>query len=344
MKTAEIRKYLSDKKLDAIVLFNKTPNFDYFVEEDLDHGIMFITKKENVLFVSPLNSPKIKGFKVVHWKKFKEDFKKFVKQRKIRVAGTDYNTLTLPKKKFISKFFKTKDASDFLIDLRVCKSKDEISKIRNACRITDRIFQDILADFKFKREEEVSTFIKIRALELGAEMAFEPIVASGSNATIPHHDSKSKLKKGFLVLDFGARFEGYCSDMTRTIYLGKPTKKEEELYEKILKIQESCIEKTKIGLNSGKLFDHSVNLFGKDAKYFTHGLGHGFGVEIHEKPSLSLKSKDALEKECVLTIEPGYYNRASGIGIRIEDDIYLGAKKEVLTKSPKELIIIDFKD
>ena len=87
------------------------------------------------------------------------------------------------------------------------------------------------------------------------------------------------------------------------------------------------------------LYNYSLKLFGKDAKYFVHGLGHGIGVEIHEKPSLG-KSKDKLLKGSIFTVEPGYYNPKNGIGIRIEDDVYLENKKEILTKSPKKLICL----
>jgi Xaa-Pro aminopeptidase len=146
--------------------------------------------------------------------------------------------------------------------------------------------------------------------------------------------------KGFLILDFGIKYKSYLSDMTRTLYLGKPSAKEIELYNKVLKVQEACIDKAKIGLNAGKLYNYSIKLFGKDAKYFIHGLGHGVGVEIHERPSLGLKSQDTFVKGCVFTIEPGYYNQETGIGIRIEDTIFLGEKKEVLTKSAKKLVCI----
>jgi Xaa-Pro aminopeptidase len=129
--------------------------------------------------------------------------------------------------------------------------------------------------------------------------------------------------------------------MTRTLYLGKPGEKEKALYNKILSIQEACIDKAKLNLNAERLYNYSLKLFGQDKKYFVHGLGHGVGVEIHEKPNLGLKSKDILTKNTIFTIEPGYYNQKTGIGIRIEDDVLLGKKKEVLTKSTKKLICIN---
>jgi Xaa-Pro aminopeptidase len=342
MKLTEVKKYLAKEKLDTIVLFNKSPSFDYFLGEDLEHGIMFLTRKAAFLFISPLHEPRIPGFKVVKWEKFKLELEAFIKKNRIKNIGTDYRSLFVMQKRFLNKYFKVKDASKFLTDIRQSKSQEEISRIKKACKITDNIFKSILANFsKFKTEDDIKKFIKIKALEADADISFEPIVASGKNAVVAHHNKASKLNKGFMVLDFGVKYKGYMSDMTRTLYLGKPTEKEIMLYNKVLDIQKKCIDKARLNLNAGKLYNYSIKLFGKDAKYFVHGLGHGIGVEIHEKPNLSLKSKDALVKNTVFTIEPGYYNQKTGIGIRIEDDVLLlGRKKEILNKSTKKLICI----
>ncbi len=343
MRLLQVKNYLQAKKLDAIVLFNKDPNFKYFVGSDFEHGIMLITKKNNLLFLSQLYRPRIKDFRVVQWKDFKKDFKAFIKKQKIKRVGIDNQNLLVRQKNFLRNHFKTRDASKFLEDLRQNKTKEEINRIKKACRITDKIFKSIINNFKFKTEADIVKYIKIKALELGAEIAFEPIIANAKNAVVAHHKPSSKLRKGFLIIDFGIKYKGYMSDMTRTIYVGKPSKKEIEIYEKIKMIQEKCIDKVKIGLRAEKLYDYSLKLFDKDKKYFVHGLGHGFGVEIHEKLSLDLKSKDVLTKGSVFTIEPGYYNKKIGMGIRIEDDIYLGNNKEVLTKSTKKLICVKLK-
>jgi Xaa-Pro aminopeptidase len=343
MKLPEVRNYLKKEKLDAIVLFNKSPSFNYFFGEDFEHGVMVLTTKNNYLLLSPLYSPKVKGFKVVQWKKFNDDFKTFARKNRITKVGADYNSLMVRQKSFLSKHFRVRDASKFLAELRQSKTKEEIARIRKACRITDNIFKKIVANFKkFNTEADITSFIKMEALKAGCDISFEPIAASGKNAVIAHHNNPSKLNKGFLVLDFGVKYKGYMSDMTRTIYLGKPTEKELALYNKVLDIQEKCIAKAKIDLNAERLYKYSIRLFGEDAKYFNHGLGHGIGVEIHEKPSFGLKSKDVLTKNAIFTIEPGYYNQKTGIGIRLEDDVLLlaGNKKEILTKSTKKLICI----
>src|SRR4030042_657656 len=343
MKLPEVRKYLKKEKLDAIVLFKRTPSFRYFVQGDYENGLIFLTRKATYLFVSLLYAPRFPGFKTVQWKNFKKEFEAFIKKNKIKRVGSDYSNLYVRQKAFLRKHFGVKDASKFLEELRQTKVKEEVSRIRKACRITDSIFKGIITNFRFRTEADVVKFMKIKALEAGAELSFEPIVANAANAIVAHHEAKSRLKKGFLILDFGVKYKGYLSDMTRTLYLGKPSAKENKIYDKILKIEEACIAKAKTELKASALYKYSIKLFGRDAKYFVHGLGHGIGVEIHEKPSLGLKSKDVLQKGSVFTIEPGYYNKKTGIGIRIEDDVYLGDKKEVLTRSTKKLICINSK-
>ena len=342
MKLSEVKKHLKKEKIDAIVLFNKSPSFNYFFGGDFEHGMMFLTRKAAFLFISVLHEPRVPGFKVIVWEKFKPELESFIKKNRIKKVGVDNNSLLVRQKSFLRKYFKLIDASKLLAELRQSKTEEEIARTRKACKITDDIFSKIIANFKnFKTEGDILRFIKIKALEAGAEISFEPIVASGKNAVVAHHNPNSKLGKGFLIIDMGVKYKGYMSDMTRTLYLGKPSQKEVELYNKVLGIQRACIEKANINLSAERLYKYSLKLFGKDAKYFVHGLGHGIGIEIHEKPSFGLKSKDFLTKGSIFTIEPGYYNQKTGIGIRIEDDILLlGNKKEVLTKSTKKLICL----
>lgn len=340
MRLSEVKNHLQAKKLDAIVLFNKDSNFKYFVQGDYEHGIMFLTKKGNYLFLSPLYAPRFTGFRVVQWKEFTKDFKAFIRKHRVKRVGVDNPELLVRQKNFLRKHFRTRDVSRFLENLRESKTQEEVARIRRACRLGDSIFKKIITSFKFKTETDIVKFMKIEALKSGAELSFEPVVANASNAVVAHHEPNSRLKKGFLILDFGIKYKGYLSDMTRTIYIGKPSKKEVEAYEKVRGIQEKCIEKAGVGMGAEKLYDYSLKLFGKDKKYFVHGLGHGIGVRIHEKPSLAAKSRDRLAKGSVFTIEPGYYNPRTRIGIRIEDDVYLGNKKEVLTKSTKSLVCV----
>ena len=133
-------------------------------------------------------------------------------------------------------------------------------------------------------------------------------------------------------MDLGVKHKNYCSDITRTVYLGKPSKKEKDDYNKVLKLQEELIKSKE--LDAKKLDSKARKILGKD---FIHGLGHGIGIEIHEKPLLTQKTKDKLKNNMVFTIEPGLYKKQ---GIRIEDDILIKNNKKIqLTKTRKNLII-----
>ena len=168
-------------------------------------------------------------------------------------------------------------------------------------------------------------------------MAFKTIVASGKNSSFPHHTTKNKkLQRGFCIIDYGVRYKGYCSDTTRTVYLGKPSKKEVEIYNKVLQVQKDAIFMLEPGKTCGEI-DASVRKVLGDR--FTHGLGHGVGIEIHEMPSFQPDSKHVLENNMVFTIEPGVYYE-SIYGIRIEDTVLLKGKAVCLTKAPKGLLRI----
>jgi len=174
----------------------------------------------------------------------------------------------------------------------------------------------------------------------GYELAFNPVVASGKNAAVPHHAPENiKLKKGFCVIDFGIKYKGYCSDATRTIYIGRPKEKEIRLYNFLLRMQKDAIKNAKIGKKCSDLYNKVNEDLKEYKKYFTHGLGHGIGIDVHELPNLTEKSKDILKRGMAFTIEPGIYFK-NQLGIRIEDDILLTKKAEILTKTKKGLMVI----
>ena len=218
---------------------------------------------------------------------------------------------------------------------------DKINSIKKACRITDEVFSLLLKNIKeFRTERDIRLFI-IRAIrKKGHKIAFTPIVASDKNAANPHHRGDAKLKKGFCVIDLGAEYNGYCSDMTRTVYLGRPTKREKELYNKVLGVQKKAIRLMKVGKGYGDVCTKVRKILGKRQKYFIHALGHGVGRKIHEKPKVSCKSKDIVKVNEIITIEPGLYYKKK-LGIRIEDTILIKrTKTEILTKTKKGLIYI----
>ena len=175
-------------------------------------------------------------------------------------------------------------------------------------------------------------------------MAFPTIVATGKNATIPHHQtSQQKLRHGFLLLDFGARYQHYCADCSRTIYLGQPNQKEKDIYQVLLQAQTAAINEIKEKRLFSELEQATRKKLGKYSSYCIHSLGHGVGLEIHEQPAFALEAKRQVLPGMVFTIEPGIYLPGK-LGLRIEDTVYFDGKKaHVLTGSKKELITVRWK-
>jgi len=217
----------------------------------------------------------------------------------------------------------------------------KIECIRKACEITDEIFSLIIKNIKsMKTEKDIDNFIRREARKRKLRISFPPVVASASNAAEIHHKpKKTKLKKGFLVLDFGVKYKGYCSDMTRTVYIGKASAKEKKIYNRLLSIQKSAVKKAKAGAECFAIDIFVRKKLRELREYFLHSLGHGVGKKIHEKPNLSPKTCDILKNGDIITIEPGIYLKKK-FGIRIEDSILVGKKPETLTKSKKRLIEI----
>jgi Xaa-Pro aminopeptidase len=170
-------------------------------------------------------------------------------------------------------------------------------------------------------------------------MSFETIVASENNGAKIHYElCNDKLKKGFLVIDFGIKINEYCSDMTRTFYLGVPSSKEIEMYEKVRTVQDESIEKFKLNLTPFEIDTYVRQILGKE---YIHSLGHGVGLDIHENPGISILNKEKIVENAVFTIEPGVYFE-NKYGIRIEDTVVKQKNTiKALTLFTKELIIID---
>ncbi|MFH1391685.1 MAG: M24 family metallopeptidase [Candidatus Diapherotrites archaeon] len=220
----------------------------------------------------------------------------------------------------------------------------KLEAIKRGCKLNDQIFSKVVAKLKskeFKTEKDVSRFINKEIKKAGAKKAFNTIVASGSNAVNWHHKPTTKnLRKDFCVIDFGSKFSGYCSDITRTVFLGEASKNELRIYNIVKRTQEKCIKKIKEGTNTNELYLFAKKSFGAYADYFGHGLGHGLSKKIHDKPRIG-KKESKLKAGQIITIEPGIYIPRL-LGIRVEDDILV--KKNgylVLSKSPKRLIEIN---
>lgn len=231
-------------------------------------------------------------------------------------------------------------------DMRCIKDEYEIAIITKAVEIADEAFSHILTVLKPGiTEMDVAAELEYKMKKLGAtSSSFESIIASGLRSSMPHGvASEKKLELGdAITMDFGALYQHYCSDMTRTVFLGQPDKKLIEIYNIVLKAQltsEKGAVRGKTGREVDKIARDIIYGSGYEGK-FGHGLGHGLGIEIHENPRLSMGGDRILENNMAVTIEPGIYVEGIG-GVRIEDTIIIKDDTPVvLTKSSKELIIL----
>lgn len=237
-------------------------------------------------------------------------------------------------------------ADDEINALRRRKNETEKQKILAAQAIAEEAFDHILGFIKEGvTEREIALTLDFFMLKNGAEaISFETIAVSGKNSSMPHGvpGDKAVEKGDFITLDYGAVVDGYHSDMTRTVAVGFVSDKQAEVYETVLTAQKKSLEILRAGV-SGFDADAAARDVIKSAGYgnfFGHGTGHGVGIEIHEQPRLSLKSKQILEIGDVVTVEPGIY-LPSEFGVRIEDMAFITENGcENLTKSPKNLIIL----
>ena len=343
-------KKISAEETDA-VLITKPANLFYFSGFRGDSSALFIAKNFCKLITDgryfEQAQHQIKNFEIV--KQTEGLFKKIVEEIKnsgAKKIGFEGKFMTFDQYNFLRDELKEIELKSVEIDsLRQIKDEAEIFLISRACEIADKAFMEILNFIKPGLTElEIAAELEYLMKKFGAEKpAFDTIVASGVRGSLPHGiASEKKIFNGeFVTMDFGAIYQGYCSDMTRTICVGKASDKWKKIYNAVLSAQLHGLEIIKIG-TSGKAADEAVReklkSFGLD-EYFSHSLGHSLGIEIHEEPRLSRLSKcESLEKNMIVTDEPGIYIANVG-GIRIEDTVLItenGAKS--LTRSPKNLI------
>lgn len=235
-------------------------------------------------------------------------------------------------------------AENLIEELREVKDTLELELIKNAAFIADMAFQRLLEVIEPGiREVEVAAELEYAMRRLGSEgTAFETIIASGIRSAFPHGiASAKKIETGDLVvIDFGATYQGYCSDMTRTLVIGAATSKQKEIYNLVLEAQLAGLAKVKADLPCQEVDDVSRQIIINNGygDYFGHSLGHGVGLDVHENPRLAAGNTLPLKKGTVVTIEPGIYLEDWG-GVRIEDMVavtYNGC--EILTKTSKELV------
>ena len=336
----------------------KQTNIAYLCGYTGSNGVLLVTRQEAYLITDgryiTQASEQVKGARVFLYSGGNSAVDAFVREMKSnreikfrgRIGIEAQNTtpelvtaikMAFPKSELI-------ETTGVVEQIAMVKDENEIKSIRSAVSITDKAFTDVLQCLKpGVSERELSAEITYSHMKYGAEKdSFESIVASGPRSAMPHGiASARKIQPGdFITFDIGCFYQGYASDMTRTVVLGKADKKQREIYETVLEAQQTAIDALKPGVRCAEI-DKIAREIISDAGYgdkFIHGLGHGLGHLVHERPVLNSKSTDILKPGHVLTVEPGIYIEGFG-GVRIEDDVVITENgHEVLNRSPKELL------
>ncbi len=357
-RTDKLERILNELTIDGIFLTNLY-NLRYFAGFTGTTGVALVTKKGNYFFsdfryrtqaekqVTPM------GFEFVEVTRGSlQTVGEYIEKLGLKTVGFEDKDVTFSLYQTIKGIFKADlvPVGEKLIFERMVKTNEEIETIKKAIEISDTAFSEVLKVIKEGvSEKELAGYMEYVQRKLGAEdRSFDTILASGYRSAMPHGVASDKKiqKDEFITMDFGAYYDGYVSDITRTVYYGNNiTERHKEIYNTVLESQLLGINTVKAGMRSDEVDTVVRNFFTEKGlgEAFGHGLGHGIGIEIHELPYLSKMSQIELKENMIVTIEPGLYFDGWG-GVRIEDDVVV--KKdgcEVLNKSPKELIILEAK-
>ena len=275
--------------------------------------------------------------------------KDFLKEKRPASLGIERAVLTVREFDSIRKILPECEfiAADGIAEkIRAVKDTQELEKIRHAAGIADRAFSWILGEIRpGVSEKQIAWLLERKMREEGASaLSFDTICASGVRSSMPHaHPTEALIQNGdFVTMDFGCVFEGYCSDMTRTVAVGFVSEEQREIYRIVLEAQKHACEKIRAGMTGREADVAARDIISRAGygKYFGHSLGHGVGLEIHEAPAASPRSSEILEKNMTVTIEPGIY-LPKKFGVRIEDLSVVGDTGIInLVNSEKELIIL----
>ncbi len=348
-----IQKLFRTSEINArALLLTSQPNIFYFTGFT-GHDSWAIVDRNRVIIITDgryllqaqqqCSSAKI----VIRQGSITDAFSKIVKRHRIKSIAIIEEEITLSLfgklKKSVEKIAVRKMSGKIIDELREIKSATEITNIKKAIKISEKSFLQAIGEIKIgMSEREFSALLEYKMKLNGAEKsAFDIIVACGRNSAKPHAEaSNNKLKASQpIVIDFGVRYKGYCSDLTRTIWLGKMPEYYRRIYEICLNAQRIAISFIRDGIEVGTIDKKARDIIESKGygKYFLHSTGHGIGLNVHENPVLSQRVKQKLKKGMIVTVEPGIYIPGKG-GIRIEDDILVTEQGyEILSSLPKEI-------
>ena len=336
---------LNSSELDAVLITDRT-NVYYFSGFSGSSGYLIVTKSEKIL---------VTDFRYIeqagdHAKEFTlkniSDFEIGQVLRDDYAVGFENMSILYDEYTRFSAKIKNLVPVDFMLtDIRAIKDEYEISCIETAASIADKAFEHIVSFMREgMTERAVALELEMFMRKSGADgLSFDSIVATGARGSLPHAEpGDSKLSSGDLVvLDYGCMVKGYCSDRTRTVAVGDISARQLEVYNTVKRVQQECLDMVKPGAKCSEIHMHSYDVLnGLYEGCYGHGLGHGVGLEIHERPNLNMRNHGLLVPGNVVTVEPGVY--ISGFcGVRIEDLVLVTEEGyRILSKSTKELVKI----
>jgi len=349
----KFRDQLVKNGMDGALVYNNA-NRNYLTGFTGEESYIIVTKN-NAVFITDSRytvqaKSEVKEFEVRQYNINIGDFiKDMICSMNIKRLGFEENYMTFEMYKELCSDIEDVEfvGLDGMIEkLRQVKDTEEIKNIEGAALIADEGFSHILNFIRHGVSEnsinlELEFFMRSKG---ASSLSFPSIVASGKRSALPHGKATNKIVElgDFLTLDFGCVYNGYCSDMTRTVVLGRATDRQKDIYSTVLKANEEALEHIKPGI-SGEELDRIARKVIEDRGFgdnFGHGLGHGVGMEVHELPFISKKGKEPIEDGMIITDEPGIYIPDFG-GVRIEDLVLVTQKGcRVISKAHKHLIEI----
>jgi Xaa-Pro aminopeptidase len=354
----KLQEQLATTRFDAL-LISHLPNIRYLCGFTGSAGLLLVQESGSVFFTDvrydTQGRAEVKGAKVIIARKaLLSALAEWVAERRKRskkwIIGIEAEHLSVAEKKrlanLLPKGVGLRDASSFAERARMVKDEDELRLIRVAVQLGARLFDRALKVLKpGVKESQVAAEMEYAARQAGAEeMSFPTIIASGARSALPHGRATEQViaPGGFVVCDFGVILAGYCSDQTRTVWVGTPSEPARQAYDAVKEAQLAAIAAVRPGVSVGEVDAAARKVLQKAglSRFFTHSTGHGVGLEIHEAPRVAAGQKELLRPGVVITIEPGVYFPGKW-GVRIEDMVAVHESGcEVLTPTSKDFLVV----
>jgi Xaa-Pro aminopeptidase len=354
----KLREHLATTRFDAL-LISHLPNIRYLCGFTGSAGLLLVEEAGSVFFTDVRYDTQaheeVKGAKVVIARKaVLTALGEFLSERRKRARGwtigLEAEHFTIAEKKRLTQVapagVRLKDAPSVVERARMIKDGDELNRIRAAVALGAKLFDRAVDVIRpGVKETEVAAEMELAARRGGAEeMSFPTIIASGARSALPHGRASEQAiaAGGFVVCDFGVILSGYCSDQTRTVWVGPASKDARRAYEAVWEAQQAGIDAVRPGIPVGEVDAAARKVLRKAGlgRYFTHSTGHGVGLEIHESPRVADGQREILQPGMVITIEPGVYFPGKW-GVRIEDMVAVTASGcEVMTPTSKDFLAV----